>query len=239
MKLSAPIYLLKRRARLMARRDNISLHQALDHIAKREGFAQWSLLISKADASTKAEDIFTRLEPGNLVLIGARPGHGKTLFAIELLVTALRSGQNAALFTLELNQPAVEDYFSRLGATAEFHAKHFTLDCSDEICADYMIAQLETRPEIDFVVVDYLQMLDQRRQNVELNRQLQNLHAYVATRGMTMLFISQISRDYNAKGSAFPGLSDVRMPNPINLELFGQACFLRNRRVIMHEPAAS
>ena len=44
MWLSAPIYRLKRRARLLARNEKIALHVALDRIARAEGFAGWSLL---------------------------------------------------------------------------------------------------------------------------------------------------------------------------------------------------
>ena len=45
MRLSAPVYQLKRKARLLSRTDNIPLHEALDRIAVREGFAAWSLLL--------------------------------------------------------------------------------------------------------------------------------------------------------------------------------------------------
>jgi hypothetical protein len=37
MRLSAPIYKLKRRAKLMARDENIALHEALDRLAREEG----------------------------------------------------------------------------------------------------------------------------------------------------------------------------------------------------------
>ncbi|RMB04577.1 hypothetical protein [Eilatimonas milleporae] len=38
MKLSAPVFRLKRRARTLAREEKIPLHQALDRLARREGF---------------------------------------------------------------------------------------------------------------------------------------------------------------------------------------------------------
>ncbi len=44
MKLSAPLYHLKRKARLLSRSENIPLHQALDRVARQEGFDGWSLL---------------------------------------------------------------------------------------------------------------------------------------------------------------------------------------------------
>jgi hypothetical protein len=44
MKLSAPIYHLKRKAKLLSPEENIPLHEALDRIASQEGFGGWSLL---------------------------------------------------------------------------------------------------------------------------------------------------------------------------------------------------
>ena len=47
MKLSAPLYYLKRKAKLFSRAENIPLHEALDRIARQEGFGGWSLLAAK------------------------------------------------------------------------------------------------------------------------------------------------------------------------------------------------
>ena len=38
MKLSAPVYRLKRRAKVLAREERIPLHEALDRVAMDEGF---------------------------------------------------------------------------------------------------------------------------------------------------------------------------------------------------------
>ena len=51
MKLSAPLYHLKRKAKLLSRAENIPLHEALDRVARQEGFGGWSLLAAKVTAS--------------------------------------------------------------------------------------------------------------------------------------------------------------------------------------------
>ena len=56
MKLSAPLYHLKRKAKLLSRAENIPLHEALDRVAKQEGFGAWSLLAAKATATAPAEN---------------------------------------------------------------------------------------------------------------------------------------------------------------------------------------
>ena len=48
MKLSAPVYRLKREARLLSRRGNIPLHKTLDRIAATEGFRSWSFACGEA-----------------------------------------------------------------------------------------------------------------------------------------------------------------------------------------------
>ncbi len=92
MMLSAPLYLLKRRARLLSRKRNIPLHQALNMIAVEEGYNDWSLLVMKQAETLSADSLFRQLRPGDMVLLGARPGQGKTLLSLELLISAVESG---------------------------------------------------------------------------------------------------------------------------------------------------
>jgi hypothetical protein len=47
MSLSAPIYRLRHRAKLLSRKVGIPLHEALDRVARNEGFQSWSLLVAR------------------------------------------------------------------------------------------------------------------------------------------------------------------------------------------------
>lgn len=47
MNLSAPINVLKWKAKLLRREEGIALNKALDRIANQEGYVNWSLLIKK------------------------------------------------------------------------------------------------------------------------------------------------------------------------------------------------
>lgn len=84
MRLSAPIYRLKRQARMLSRADGITYLQALNRIARAEGFASWSLLANRVAHQRPGRRLSTELAPGDLLLIGARPGHGKTLLGQRL-----------------------------------------------------------------------------------------------------------------------------------------------------------
>ncbi|MBR0754683.1 AAA family ATPase [Bradyrhizobium jicamae] len=231
MKLSAPLYALKRKARLLSRSDHIPLHEALDRLARLEGLASWSLLAAKAAATSPAEKLFAHLAPGDLVLLGARPGQGKTLMSLELAVQAMKAGSPGVFFTLEYTERDMLDRFRDIGVAREAFAGLFAFDNSDAISADYIVRQLVDAPRGTLVVVDYLQLLDQRRENPDLMVQVRALRAFARDRGLIFVFISQIDRAYDPAKKPCPDLGDVRLPNPLDLSLFSKTCFLNNGEV--------
>ncbi|WFU08662.1 DNA helicase [Rhizobium sp. CB3090] len=236
MRLSGPIYRLKRKARLMSREENIPLHEALDRIAAEEGFRGWSLLAARAEATNPAGAMFAELDPGDLVLLGARRGYGKTLMSLRLAVEAMKSGNRGAFFTLEDTERVVLDRFRMIGAEFEPFKGLFEFDSSDAISADYIIERLGSAAKGTLVVIDYLQILDQNRQKPELMVQVRALRSFARERGLIIVFISQIDRSYDASMKAYPDLADVRLPNPLDLALFDKTFFLNKGEVQL--PAA-
>ncbi|WP_296738374.1 DNA helicase [Mesorhizobium sp.] len=226
MRLSAPVYHLKRRARLLSREAGIPLHEALDRVAAREGFAGWSLLAASVAEPQPAASLLAQLAPGDLVLVGARPGQGKTLMSLELAVQAMKSGRRSAFFTLEYTHADILGRFRAIGVEPGPFDGLFEFDNSDAICADYIIGKLQTAPSGTLAVIDYLQLLDQRRENPDLMVQVQMLRSFARSRGLVLIFISQIDRSYDPSKKPFPDLDDVRLPNPLDLSLFDKMCFL-------------
>ncbi|WP_104662800.1 DNA helicase [Ensifer adhaerens] len=226
MTLSAPIYHLKREAKRLSRELRIPLHEALDRIAAREGRASWSLLAASHAAAGSEATLLARLMPGDLVLLGARPGQGKTLKSLELAVDAMRSGHRAFFFTLEYTVRDVTDRFAAIGADYARFATLFEIDCSDAISSGYIVGKLASAASGTLVVVDYLQLLDQRRENPALGEQVRTLKSFARERGLILVFISQIDRAYEATGKPFPDIHDIRLPNPVDLRLFDKTCFL-------------
>ena len=240
MHLTAPIHRLKRRARDIARAEGIALSQALDRIAVAEGFAAWSHLA--ATLPHPAPTLLRRFDPGDLVLIAARPGHGKTLLALELAVDAVRAGRQAHVFTLDYHEAEVLARLRdlrNLGADPASLGAGFHLDTSDDICADHILARLGAPGPGTVVVVDYLQILDQERSHPPLDAQLRTLSEGAKRLGIIVLLISQVDRAYARTGRDMPGLDDIRLPNPMDVGLLTKACFLQDGKIRFQDLAPS
>jgi replicative DNA helicase len=226
MNLSAPVYRLKRQARLLSRKNGEPLHVSLDKVAKEEGFQRWSLLAAHYAKQSPASRILKELSPGDLLLLGARPGHGKTLLALEIIYEAIKSGRQGVFYTLDYNARDVTERLQSLGADPDTMGDAFRLDTSDEISADYITGQLEGTPQGTIVAVDYLQILDQNRDFPAIDRQISTLKSFAQEAGVVMIFISQIDRAFELSEKSLPDISDVRLPNQLDLGHFTKSCFL-------------
>jgi replicative DNA helicase len=231
MKLSAPVHRLKRKAKLLSRQDEIPLHAALDRVAAGEGFATWSLLSAKLSATPPAARLYPQLAPGDLVLVGARPGHGKTLFSLGLAVEAMKAGHRSVFFTLEYTAKDIAGRFHAIGTDIALFDGLFAFDSSDAISAGYIAEKLAAAPRGTLAVIDYLQLLDQRRENPDLMAQIRALKALAQEKGLILAFISQIDRAYDPASKPCPDIADIRLPNPLDLSLFSKACFLHDGEV--------
>lgn len=231
MRLSAPIHRLKRSARTQAREEAIPLHAALDRVAAGEGYASWSLLSARqTDAASDPATLMHSLAPGEMILIAARPLQGKTMFALQIAVTAIAGGHEAHFFSLDYTPRDVAERLGRLPEGIAPHATKLNVDCSDAISAGYVIEKLATAPRGTVVAVDYLQLLDQKRTNPPLEQQIRALAEFAKARGMTMAFVCQVDRNFDATAALLPDLADIRLPNPLDLSLFDRAVFLHGGR---------
>lgn len=236
VKLSAPIHVLKAQAQQLKKEKGITNTEALDLIAKREGFNSWALLQSKKDDMfpKNYEEILDFFNPGDIVLIGARPSKGKTSFTIGLFVQAIqRKIAPNYFFTLsEVHKDIasrIAIYDESIGHMNE-HLGFIGVDYSNDISADYIIERTKgTISKKSVIVVDYLQLLDEKRSNPPLEEQVSKLKKFALDNECIVIFISQLNREVEDRVQKRPLLEDVRLPNPLNLKFF-------NKIIMLHRP---
>ena len=106
------------------------------------------------------EQIYAATAPGALMVLGARPGHGKTQMGLMLAAEAARIAQPAFVLSLEYTDAQVLEAYDNLGVDPDVTAK-ITVDTSDDISAATIVSTLGAKSGM--AVVDYMQLLDQRR----------------------------------------------------------------------------
>lgn len=218
----------------MSRRDKVQLHVALDQIAAREGFKAWSHLASALHRQDSIRAAYEYLNNGDMLLIGARPGQGKTMLSASLAIEAMTRGHRAAFFTLECTAAEIEKLIDATGRKPNDFRGQWLLDTSEDISAQYIIRCLAGAPPGTLVVVDYLQLLDQRRDKPSLDMQVRELSAFANASQTVIICLSQIGRDYTRTSRACPSMQDVRLPNPVDLSLFNKACFIHDGKMQLH-----
>lgn len=227
MNLSAPVFRLKRKARQLARRKKIPLHEALDRVASMEGFRNWAHLSSHFGQKGPEAALFDVLEPGEMLVLAARPGQGKTVLGLQLLVEAASRGNAAAFFSTECTLLEVRDTLFETGANKKAVAT-IEISLPDTLSAETVIACLANAPEGATAVIDYLQVLDQQRAAPELADQVAMLKGFASDRGVRLVFLSQVHRSFDPADKPLPELTDIRLTNPVDLSLFDKGCFLHD-----------
>ncbi len=227
MRLKAPIYRLKRQARVLSRESGIPLHKALDEIATTMGYRSWSQL-AKIERSydRPAARILSTLKPGTLVTLSARPGHGKTVLGLEILKEAASSGRSAGFVSSEFSLRDVRNKVPGCEIETSKTDEQLKLHLSDRIAASYVVKQYSNAAAGAVVVIDFLQVMDQHRSDPPIGEQVRQLKQFASDKQMSIVFLSQIHRSFNPEERSVPDFRDMRKTNPLDLGLFDVGFFL-------------
>jgi replicative DNA helicase len=240
MKLSAPLYVLKMKAKSLKKAKSLTMTDALNEIARQEGFNSWSLLQAKAKelVPKTREEVLGYLNPGDLMLIASRPGLKKTTFTLQILLQAAKEKRSCFFFTLEYGHRDVAAKLADLDETIGYNHEYLNFDFSDDISSAYI--QQKTAGKLNegsLIAIDYLQLLDQKRSNPELQSQVEELKAFAQKEKCIIIFISQVDRSFEDSKKDRPSLSDIRLPNPVDLKLFNKNLFLHNGELFFNSPS--
>lgn len=184
------------------------------------------------------DKVLVGMGKGDLILIGARPGMGKTSFALNIASqVAMHQNKSVAIFSLEMSstqlvarmlssEARIDSYKLRKGdispdefqvlakaATALSKTQIF-IDDSSDVTVTRMKAKLRRLKNLGLIVIDYLQLMqsDKKTDNrvVEVADISRNLKILAKEFGVPVITCAQLSRGPESRTSKKPMLSDLR-----------------------------
>ena len=184
------------------------------------------------------DEITTGLNKSDLIIVGARPGMGKTSFALNLARNvAIQQHRTVAVFNLEMSREQMvnrllssearvsskklrvgnltPDEWGRIAFASSVLCKaSIFLDDTASVTVPEMKARLRRLRGVDFVVVDYLQLMksprriDNRVQEVtEITRGLKIMAKEL---NIPILVCAQLARSTEKQANHRPALADLR-----------------------------
>ena len=184
------------------------------------------------------DNVLAGMGNSDLVLIGARPGMGKTSFALNIATNvAQMNGKNVCIFSLEMSaeqlvtriissEAMIDSYDLRTGklspkqwqdiaaTTTKLAGCNILIDDTAGITVSGMKGKLRRIHNLGLVVVDYLQLMqsDKRSDNrvQEVGDISRNLKLMAKELNVPVICCAQLSRGPESRTDKRPMLSDLR-----------------------------
>lgn len=179
------------------------------------------------------------LDPGDMTILAARPGMGKTVLGLDIAMNIAHAGGRAAFFSLEMpEEQLIMRVMSRETGLPLSQIRTRTLDFDswgqilDRQVPDLKlwiddtaqitpmelagkVAALKARAGLDIVVVDYLQIMKGNgdryvNREAEISSISRDLKAIAKQHKVHVLALAQINREADKRSKPEPKLSDLR-----------------------------
>ena len=179
------------------------------------------------------------LEPGDLIIIAARPAVGKTAFALQIVDHISKSGKKVVLFNLEMTEKQIYQRMiarqsgitlSRIRTATKFmndeeeirfatanenlsKVTNLVVETGGQTVSN--IRQISKNQKADVIVVDYLQLIKAEsyykgNRYAEVGQISHDLKAVARDLNIPVIVLSQINRNSEGKESKEPTMSELR-----------------------------
>ncbi len=177
------------------------------------------------------------LNKSDLILIAARPGMGKTSFALNIAVNVALKKRKVAVFSLEMSSEQItsrilscealvesnrlrsgnlesEDWVKLVQTAQILSGAQIFIDDTAGITISEMKAKLRRLRDVDLVIIDYLQLMSSGRRTdnrvQEVSEMTRNLKLMAKELNVPVVVLSQLSRATESRTGHRPMLSDLR-----------------------------
>ncbi len=214
-----------------------AITEEMDNLGKLAAAEDKSALLGLQTGYGELDKIVDGFGKGDLIILAARPGIGKTSFALNLMRNiAQKSQKKCVLFSLEMSNSQLAQRIMAMEAlvdskkfrTGNLSAKEWTkladaagllyncpmfFDDKSGITISEMKAKLRRVKDLGFVVIDYLQLLGSTKLSdnrvLEISSFTRNLKIMAKDLGVPILVLSQLNRE-SERRSGKPILADLR-----------------------------
>lgn len=184
------------------------------------------------------DNILIGMGAGDLIVLGGRPGMGKTTFAVNIAVNvAKRTKKEVAIFSLEMtneqlvsrilcSEAMIDSHSMRTGrldneqwkrlaeAASALSDTNLLFDDTSGINVTSIKAKLRKQKNLGLVIVDYLQLMQGERHTenrvLEIGQITRSLKLMAKDLHVPVILCSQLARSTEGRSDKMPILSDLR-----------------------------
>ena len=217
---------------------NIWLKKTFKHLSDIKSHSKG--ITGIASSYAKLDEKTSGFQPGDLVVLAARPSMGKTALAINIATRAAMDGHAIGIFSLEMSAEQLtlrilsaesgiyhknirnatissEEWVELTNVAAQLAEKRIFIDDSPSLSIfDLRIKarKLKLQGNLDMLVIDYLQLLHSTKRHENRHQEVseisRSLKALAKELSIPVFALSQLSRAVDSRMDKRPMLSDLR-----------------------------